>query len=75
MDTFDDRARTEAIAYEVSVGLDRTALIAIDLSATRVRRVPTLVLIDRSGTVLSDWESPLPQNEILRAMALVPLPR
>jgi len=30
--------------------------------------VPTLVLVDQSGTVLSDWEPPLPQEEVFRAL-------
>jgi hypothetical protein len=38
------------------------------LEATRIKRVPTLVLVDRDGTVLFDWESPMPQDEVLRTL-------
>jgi thiol-disulfide isomerase/thioredoxin len=68
MDAASDADRTEAIAYVASLGLDRTALVAVDLEATRIKRVPTLVLVDRDGTVLFDWESPMPQDEVLRTL-------
>jgi thiol-disulfide isomerase/thioredoxin len=68
MDTLSHADRTEALAYVATLGLDPTALVAVDLKATRITRVPTLVLVDRDGTVLSDWESPMPQDEVLRSL-------
>jgi thiol-disulfide isomerase/thioredoxin len=68
MDSLSNADRTEALAYISSLGLDRAALVAVDLKATRINWVPTLVLVDRAGTVLSHWESPMPQDEVRRTL-------
>jgi thiol-disulfide isomerase/thioredoxin len=71
MDAPTEARRKQALEYVASTGLDATALEAVALETTRIKRVPTLVLVDQSGTVLSDWEPPLPQEEIFRTLLAV----
>jgi hypothetical protein len=68
MDAASEADRTEALAYVTALGLDRTGLVTVDLASTRIKRVPTLVLVDGTGTVLSEWESPMPQDEVFRKL-------
>ena len=51
-------------AYARALGLDDTAWATADLSRLKVRRVPTVVLIDRDGSVIQSWEG-LPASAAL----------
>ena len=75
MDAASDADRAEALAYASSIGLDASAVVVRDLRTTRIKRVPTLILVDGNGTVLSDWESPMPQDEVFRTLVSMPSAR
>jgi hypothetical protein len=42
---------TDSLAFARQIGLDRPQLITMDMNGLRVSRVPTVVLIDRAGSV------------------------
>ena len=44
------------VDYARTVGLDANAVVPWDARKPRVRNVPTLVVVDRSGRVLASWE-------------------
>jgi thioredoxin-related protein len=46
------------IGYASEIGLDRTRIAGVNLTALRLQSVPTLVLVSRSGEVLYTTEGP-----------------
>jgi hypothetical protein len=51
-------------AYVRALSLDDSAWATADLHRMKVRRVPTVVLIDRDGTVIQSWDG-LPSSAAL----------
>jgi hypothetical protein len=47
-----DTMKSDQKTLEIALGLTATEHVALDLSALKVRSVPTVVLVDRSGRVL-----------------------
>jgi len=75
MDSASAEDRKRALAYVEGLGLESAQLLGVDITTTRVKTVPSLVLVDRHGVVQAGWEPPLPQDEIHRALAAMPLGR
>ena len=46
------------------MGLDGAHVKTLDLDKLRVRIVPTLVLVDRSGKILYSHEGTVPQDKV-----------
>jgi hypothetical protein len=55
----------EDTAYAAELGLDATEYAAIDFTSLRLRRVPTLVIVDRTGRIVHAWEGapPVPDRD------------
>lgn len=43
---------TDGIGYAAEIGVERTSVLALDVSTLRLRVVPTIVLVNRAGEVL-----------------------
>jgi hypothetical protein len=52
-------------AYADGLGLAEDDHLRLDLSGLRLRRVPTLVVVDRRGIVLGSWEGAPPESQRL----------
>jgi hypothetical protein len=52
----DVTSRQDEALYARELGLDETQLLRLDLKSLQVRRVPTLVVLDRQGIVRFSWE-------------------
>jgi hypothetical protein len=49
--------------------------VTLDLRSTRVRQVPSLVLVDERGIVRASWEPPVAWDALLSAPALAAVGR
>ncbi len=59
-----DRNRADALAFVKQIGLGESSLVTMDLTNFRLRRVPTVVLMDRSGAIQAAVEGiPSSQDE------------
>jgi thiol-disulfide isomerase/thioredoxin len=57
-------SRADALAFAKQIGLGESRLVTIDLSTLRLKRVPTIVLMDRSGAIQAALEGiPSSQEE------------
>jgi len=56
--------RADALAFAKQIGLGESGLVMMDLGSLRLRRVPTVVLMDRSGVIQAALEGiPSSQEE------------
>jgi thiol-disulfide isomerase/thioredoxin len=56
--------RADALAFAKQIGLGESSLVTMDLGGLRLKRVPTVVLLDRSGAIQSALEGiPSSQEE------------
>jgi thiol-disulfide isomerase/thioredoxin len=55
--------RDEDAEYAAALGLDRSESVAIELTGLKVRRVPTLAIVTRDGTIVDSWEGAPPLSE------------
>lgn len=59
-----DRNRADALTFVKQIGLGQSSLVTMDLTNLRLRRVPTVVLMDRSGAIQAAVEGiPSSQDE------------
>jgi thiol-disulfide isomerase/thioredoxin len=60
------------VAFAQALGLGATQLVGVDVRALRVKQVPTVVLVDRSGDIRYAREGAVPavdQDELLRTLS------
>lgn len=65
-------AQEDELVYARLLGLDDSALLPVDFKTIRVRRVPTVVLVDRTGEIHYAREGAMPaadQADFLRRLA------
>jgi thiol-disulfide isomerase/thioredoxin len=70
--------RADALAFAKQIGLGESSLVMMDLGNLRLRRVPTVVLMDRSGVIQAALEGiPSSQEEekLLRMVTSLSQPR
>ena len=70
--------RPDALAFAKQIGLGESSLVMMDLGQLRLRRVPTVVLMDRSGVIQAALEGiPSSQEEekLLRMVTSLSQPR
>ena len=48
--------RPEDAAYASELGLGATEQMPVDLASLRLRRVPTLIIVNRDGLIIRSWE-------------------
>jgi hypothetical protein len=54
--------------YAARLGIGRDRIVPVDLTATRIGLMPTLVLLDRDPTVLQYWETPADEDAHARIL-------
>jgi hypothetical protein len=63
-----EKTRADGVSYVRAIGLADERLMPFDPSTTRVQRLPTVLLVDRSGIVRGNWEPPFAQDDMLAAL-------
>jgi hypothetical protein len=55
--------RDDDTSYAEELGLDATESASVEFTSLRLRRVPTLVIVDRAGSIIRSWEGAPPLAE------------